>query len=90
MKSGAESGWDFTSRWIFGQSGEISDDLSKINTRRNIPVDLNAFLFKAFKYMENFYLILQQDRSATYWYELAEKWKIAIEKILYNEEDGTW
>lgn len=90
MKSGAESGWDFTSRWIFDKQGEPSNTLSNIQTRRNIPVDLNSFLYKAFQTMGKFYLILQQDQSANYWMNMAEKWKIAIENILYNEEDGMW
>lgn len=90
LKSGAESGWDFTSRWIFDDKGEPSSDLRLIHTRRNIPVDLNSFLYKAFAHMGRFYMILHQEQPSSYWVQMAEKWKSAINKILYHEEDGIW
>lgn len=39
LRAGAESGWDFSSRWLDGPS------LSSIRTTRIVPVDLNAFLY---------------------------------------------
>ena len=40
LRAGAESGWDFSSRWL----GD-PDDLSTIRTTRIVPVDLNALLY---------------------------------------------
>ena len=40
LASGAESGWDFSSRWFSPGSTE----LSSIRTRSIVPVDLNAIL----------------------------------------------
>lgn len=53
LKSGAESGWDFSSRWLVG--GPDPDSLSSIRTSRMVPVDLNAFLCQAEELMGNFY-----------------------------------
>ena len=39
LRAGAESGWDFSSRWLDG------DSLSTIRTTSIAPVDLNAFLY---------------------------------------------
>jgi alpha,alpha-trehalase len=39
LRAGAESGWDFSSRWLDG------DSLSTIRTTLIAPVDLNAFLY---------------------------------------------
>ena len=39
LRAGAESGWDFSSRWLDGTA------LSTIRTTLIAPVDLNAFLF---------------------------------------------
>lgn len=39
LRAGAESGWDFSSRWLDG------DALSTIRTTTIAPVDLNAFLY---------------------------------------------
>ncbi|CAH1154580.1 unnamed protein product, partial [Phaedon cochleariae] len=90
LKSGAESGMDFTSRWIFDKSGNPTGNLTFISTRRIVPVDLNAFLYKAFKVMYKFNLILQKNDDAKVWHDLAEKWKDSIENVLYHQEDGIW
>ncbi|KAG0417621.1 Trehalase, partial [Dictyocoela roeselum] len=39
LKSGAESGWDFSSRWF-----SVETEISTIATTHQIPVDLNAIL----------------------------------------------
>ncbi|KAJ8927273.1 hypothetical protein NQ314_020276 [Rhamnusium bicolor] len=90
LKSGAESGMDYTSRWLFDKHDRHSGDLSNIHTRRVIPVDLNAFLYKDFVAMSKFYMILSQPNEAKYWRDVADRWRTAIEKLLYNEEDGIW
>nr|XP_023026984.1 trehalase-like [Leptinotarsa decemlineata] len=90
LKSGAESGMDFTSRWMFDKFGEPTGNLADINTRRIIPVDLNGFLYKAFKVMYKFNLILQREEEAKFWLDKADQWKNSIENIFYNEEDGIW
>jgi alpha,alpha-trehalase len=41
LASAAESGWDFSTRWL----GRSSTSLSSIKTSRIIPVDLNVFLY---------------------------------------------
>ena len=40
LRAGAESGWDFSSRWLADPG-----DLSTIRTTRIVPVDLNALLY---------------------------------------------
>ncbi|CAG9831766.1 unnamed protein product [Diabrotica balteata] len=90
LKSGAESGWDFSSRWVYDHLDRPAGNLTFISTRRNIPVDLNAFLYKAFKVMYKFYLILQNTEQAKFYQNLMEKWRESITQILWHEEDGTW
>lgn len=53
LKAGAESGWDFSSRWLVG--GLTPNPLSSIQTSRFVPVDLNAFLCQAEELMSDFY-----------------------------------
>ncbi|MDT0688387.1 alpha,alpha-trehalase TreA [Salegentibacter sp. F188] len=44
LRAGAESGWDYSSRWLDADaSGEF--DLSTIHTTNIIPVDLNSLLY---------------------------------------------
>jgi len=78
LRSGAESGWDYSARWF--ADGE---NLSSIVTTDIIPPDLNALLY-------NLELILQtyaaagNDRYAG----IADDRKAAINKYLYDEELG--
>jgi alpha,alpha-trehalase len=47
LASGAESGWDYTARWMKAPLANISDPLQglrSLNIRSIIPVDLNAIL----------------------------------------------
>lgn len=90
MKAGAESGWDFTTRWIFDNKGSPYANLSHIQTRRNVPADLNAFLYMDFMTMYKMFLKLNMQRKAHYYYELGQEWKRNIEKFLWCEEDGIW
>lgn len=43
LASGAESGWDFSSRW-FAADGPFPRQLASIRTTSIVPVDLNAIL----------------------------------------------
>lgn len=57
MKAGAESGWDFSSRW-FIPNGPGTGNLSDISTRNIIPVDLNAFLQRNARLLSQFNQLL--------------------------------
>jgi len=43
LASGAETGWDYTSRWF---SGPVSGGLATLDVRNTIAVDLNSLLCK--------------------------------------------
>lgn len=58
LKSGAETGWDFSSRWFISptQSGQDPQrNLSNIATKYIIPVELNAFLERNAKRLSKFH-----------------------------------
>lgn len=44
LKTGAESGWDFTSRWYIDGDGNNNGTLKETRTSQILPVDLNALL----------------------------------------------
>ena len=52
IASGAESGWDFSSRWL------RNDSLSSIRTRGIIPVDLNAIICQNEATLAKFYRMI--------------------------------
>lgn len=77
LRAGAESGWDFSSRWLDG------DALSSIRTTAIAPVDLNAFLFG----LESA-IAAGDDGDADYYAGLAEARRGAMNRHLWNDEDG--
>lgn len=88
LKAGAESGWDFSSRWLVG--GPNPNLLSSIRTSKFVPVDLNAFLCQAEKLMSKFYTSLGNDSQATKYRNLWEQRLAALKAILWDEEKGAW
>lgn len=89
MKSGAESGMDFSSRWFYDQDGGKNANLSHINVTRTIPVDLNAFLCKAFRELSEFYTDLNQNDKAIAWAERSHQMAKVIDAVFYGG-DGNW
>ncbi|XP_058145162.1 trehalase [Dasypus novemcinctus] len=88
LKAGAESGWDFSSRWFVG--GANPDSLSSIRTSKLVPVDLNAFLCQAEELMSNFYSRLGNDSQATKYRDMRTRRLAALNAILWDEEKGAW
>jgi len=90
LKSGAESGWDFSTRWLVSRDGNNNGNLSSIQTESIIPVDLNSFLEKCFRLMSGWYSALGNPQKAKEYEILSTKLMTAIEKVLWNEEEGIW
>ena len=83
LRSGAESGWDFSSRW-FGDGKNISS----IQTTSIVPVDLNGLLYnleltlaKAYQQKGNAVLAAQYNAAA-------QKRKTAINKYCFNTKEN--
>nr|AQV08185.1 trehalase [Locusta migratoria] len=89
LKAAAESGWDFSTRW-FMLNGTNKGNLTHLKTRKIVPVDLNAFIYWNAKSMEEFNRLFENANRAEYYRELAEKWKEAVNAVLWHDEVGTW
>ncbi|XP_018563583.1 trehalase-like [Anoplophora glabripennis] len=90
IKSGAESGWDFSTRWFFDAESGTNTNLTGIQTRRVVPVDLNSYLCKAFKVMAQLYTRIGNDKKSYEWQKKSSSWQKSIERVLYDKEDGIW
>ncbi|CAK6448710.1 unnamed protein product [Pipistrellus nathusii] len=88
LKAGAESGWDFSSRWLVG--GPDPSSLSSIRTSKLVPVDLNAFLCQAEGLMSSFYALLGNESEATRYRNLRARRLAALEAVLWDAEKGAW
>ncbi|KAK9502441.1 hypothetical protein O3M35_011220 [Rhynocoris fuscipes] len=89
LKSAAESGWDFSSRWFIFQA-QNRGNISNIETQNIIPVDLNALLHKNFVLLSKWYEMFGNVIKSRKYKLLADELLLAIEKIFWNEEEGIW
>ncbi|KAI4456200.1 trehalase [Holotrichia oblita] len=90
IKSAVQSGWDFSSRWIYDDKGDSRANLSFTQAKYIVPVDLNSFLHKAYMSMSYLYGKLGNHERRVYWSQKAQELHVAIKEILWNEEDNMW
>lgn len=83
LRAGAESGWDFSSRW-FGDP----DKIETIQTTDLIPVDLNCLLYNLEIKIADCYRSLLQFPLAKYYRDRASKRRAAIDRYLWDEAKG--
>ncbi|HEY4965724.1 MAG TPA: alpha,alpha-trehalase TreF [Puia sp.] len=83
LRAGAESGWDYSSRWFKEQHSFVS-----IHTTEIVPVDLNSLLFHLEQTLAEVYQLKGEIGKAKQYESLAEKRKEAIQKYCWNEEQG--
>ena len=83
LRAGAESGWDFSSRWLADP-----DDLSTIRTTRIVPVDLNSLLYGLERAIAEGCLRAAEAGCAMDYGSLASKRKSAVETYLLDESTG--
>lgn len=82
IRSTAESGWDFSSRW-FGNTSRVEDS----RTLDILPVDLNCLLFHLEKTIYKAYS-LKDDKRASIYKLLANKRKENINRFFWNDSAG--
>ena len=83
IKAGAESGWDFSSRWF--ADGKT---LSTIHTTEIIPVDLNCLLYHLEKTLEKSYNYIGEYEKAKNYEQKAKLRADAIQMYCWKEEKG--
>lgn len=83
MRAGAESGWDYSSRW-FTEGG----DRSSIRIIELVPVDLNVLLFRTEEILSRIYQIKNKYTLSTKYDKLAQARREAIQTYLWHEDDG--
>ena len=81
LKSGAESGWDFSSRWYIVDNGSVAGDLTHLRTRHIVPVDLNAFLCMNARLLSNMFALVGDQSRAQLYGRVFLDWKEAIHKV---------
>lgn len=84
LRAGAESGWDYSTRWF-----ENKESFATIRTTEILPVDLNCLLFAMEIALANFY-DAQSDSKAQQYSAAAEVRALAINNYLWNNEKSAY
>ena len=85
LRAGAESGWDFSSRWL-----DDPADLSTIRTTEIIPVDLNCLLFRLETEIARLSKLKGDDGVAAQFEALSGKRRAAMDRYCWNEDAGAY
>lgn len=83
IKSGAESGWDFSSRWFIADEGHNEGNLSHISTRNILPVDLNAFLCMNARLLSKMFRLVGDESKAQMYHDRFIQWRTAIQEVVF-------
>ncbi|KAK2587703.1 hypothetical protein KPH14_003818 [Odynerus spinipes] len=89
LKTAAESGWDFSSRW-FILDGTNKGNLTNLKTRCIIPVDLNSIMYRNAVLLAQYSQRMGNATKATYYLKIADDWKKAVTAVLWHDEVGAW
>ncbi|XP_076675523.1 trehalase isoform X2 [Andrena cerasifolii] len=89
LKTAAESGWDFSSRW-FIFDGTNKGNLTNLKTRYIIPVDLNSIIYRNAQLLAQYNQRMGNETKAAYYRKRAEEWKRAVTAVLWHDEVGAW
>lgn len=83
LRSGAESGWDFSTRWFTD-----NQSIATIATTDIIPVDLNGLMYRLEIILAKAYQLNGQSAAAKKMEQLAAKRKAAVIRYCWNEAVG--
>ena len=90
IKSAAEAGMDFTSKWFINKEGENKGNLSDVKTRNIIPVELNAILYWNAKIIAEFYGLAGNTKKQEEFLTKANEIYEAVQTVLWREDVGAW
>ncbi|XP_061448855.1 trehalase isoform X2 [Rhineura floridana] len=90
LKSAAESGWDFSSRWFLQRPAPLQASLQDTKTSAVVPVDLNAILCRVEHLLASFYGALGNSEKAS-WFQAAHQQRVAaLRAVLWSNSAGAW
>lgn len=85
LRAGAESGWDFSSRWLSDPA-----EIASIRTTKIIPVDLNCLLYKLEWEIARLSDAKGDCETGAEFREKADKRREAIDRYCWNPQEGAF
>ncbi|KAI3420251.1 Trehalase [Globodera pallida] len=89
MASAAESGWDFSSRWIEEDVGSKEPwKLTRLMITSIVPVDLNALICGNFEMLAHLFLQIGDKNKAAQYHNDFQTFREDVQNLFYSE--GGW
>ena len=85
VRAAAESGWDFSSRWMRDPA-----DLRTLETTAIVPVDLNSLLYHAEQTIAGLHAVAGDMAEAARWRSLATARRDALRRVAYDPSEGAF
>lgn len=88
LASGAQTGWDYSSRWLKQPLIAAEDTgipLQSLNVVDIVPVDLQSIQYSNAKLISSFYSMVRNKTASDHWLNIAEKRAEALHRFNYNE-----
>ncbi|WP_110707469.1 alpha,alpha-trehalase TreA [Salinicola sp. CR57] len=83
LRAAAESGWDFSSRWMADGQHQTT-----IETRDILPVDLNALLYQLERTLARSWRVQGDAAQAARFEAMAERRQSAINRVFWQQDGG--
>lgn len=92
LRAAAESGWDFSTRWLRAPDPAVPESLSldRICTTDVLPVDLNAFLHRLESTIARLSRGAGDTQAARRFEGLAARRRIAMDALMWNAGEGAY
>jgi alpha,alpha-trehalase len=100
IAAGAETGWDYSSRWIKNKvpavnQSESYEMLRTINTANVIPIDLNSLLWFTENKLSQWHILFGNKakhfkKKSKYYTKQAKNRLSAMENLMWNQHDHTF
>ncbi|XP_060861354.1 trehalase-like isoform X2 [Metopolophium dirhodum] len=90
IKSAAESGWDFSSRWFITVNGTNSGNLSDIQTANIVPVDLNSMLHVNALTLSTWFDQMGDEINSAKYRTIANEFLENIQEVMWRPNKGAW
>ena len=85
LRAAAESGWDFSSRWMRDPA-----DLATLETVDLAPVDLNSLLYHAERTIGRLRALGGDAEAAAWWNARADARRAALQRVFFDEDAGAF
>jgi len=90
LKTGAESGLDYSTKWFIDDDGTVSVNLDDIKARHIVPVELNAYLCRNARFLSELHTKFGDADKARQFKDWEDSFKTAINEVLWDDDKGSW